>query len=115
LNHRDAGQREQAKTNLHERIYYQHAVDNAFFPFKYLGGGGAHGIFGAIPPCFSHTVQEGVFKYVIRAFYKLVTTRVLSEIDYLASQLLCDIVLDKPTVPSFHAALSPMASLAQRK
>jgi hypothetical protein len=89
LNHRDAGQRDQAKTDLHE-IYYQHAVDNAFFPFKYLGGGGPHGIFGAHSPCFSHTVQEGVFKYVIRAFYKLVTTRVLSEIDFLASQLLCD-------------------------
>ena len=89
LNHRDAGQRQQAKTDLHE-IYYQNAVDNAFFPFKYLGGGGPHGIFGAIPPYFSHTVQEGVFKYVIKAVYKLVTTRVLSKIDFLASQLLCD-------------------------
>ena len=87
LNHRDAEQRDSAKNQLADN-YYEHAVDNAFFDFKYLGGGSAHGIFGALPPCFSHTVQEGVFKYVIQAFFQLVTKTILYEIDLLAMELL---------------------------
>ena len=55
LNHRDVVQRDQAKNDLSDN-HYQHAVGNAFFPFKYLGGGGPHGIFAALPSCFSHTV-----------------------------------------------------------
>jgi hypothetical protein len=58
-------------------------------PHHQQEGGGPHDMFGAFLPCFSHTVQEGVFKYVIKEIYELAMKRVLFEIDLLAQQPIC--------------------------
>jgi hypothetical protein len=110
LKHRDAEQRESAKQQWANNYYYQHAVDNAFFDFKYLGGGAAHSIFGALPPCFSHTVQEGVFKYVIQSFFQLVMKSICMRLTFLP-WIYSVFVPARATVRSFSDALSLTASL----
>ena len=78
---------EEACTTLSD-VYNIHRCDNAFFPFKNLGGD-SHGIFGACPPCFSHVLEHGIYKRVIECFFILLSSSVLYELDQLALSIFC--------------------------
>ena len=79
--------REKASSVLSDKLNL-HKCNNAFFPFKHLGGDN-HGIFGACPPCFSHVMEHGIYKRVIECFFSLLSSTVLYELDQLALIMFC--------------------------